>query len=44
MKDGAISKELYQFAVSYIKEKKPELEPHFVKNIGHGVCPSCEYV
>ncbi|KAH9854064.1 FACT complex subunit SPT16 [Lenzites betulinus] len=37
MKDGVLSKELYQFALSYIKEKKPELEPHFTKNIGHGM-------
>ncbi|CDO70740.1 hypothetical protein BN946_scf184798.g55, partial [Trametes cinnabarina] len=37
MKEGAVSKELYQFALSYVKEKKPELESHFVKNIGHGM-------
>ncbi|KAI9064261.1 FACT complex subunit SPT16 [Trametes sanguinea] len=37
MKEGAISKELYQFALSYVREKKPELESHFVKNIGHGM-------
>lgn len=38
MKEGVVSKELYQSALSYIKEKKPELESHFVKNMGHGVC------
>ena len=38
LKDGAIAKELYQHALSFVKEKKPDLESHFVKNIGHGVC------
>lgn len=37
LKDGAVSKDAYQFAVSYIRDKKPHLERHFIKNIGHGV-------
>lgn len=37
MKEGAVAKELYHFALSYVKEKKPELEANFQKNIGHGV-------
>ncbi|KAL1947960.1 hypothetical protein VTO73DRAFT_13684 [Trametes versicolor] len=37
MKEGVVSKELYQSALSCIKEKKPELESHFVKNMGHGM-------
>lgn len=38
LKDGAVGREVYQFALEYIRGKKPELEKHFVKNIGHGVC------
>ena len=38
LKDGAVAKELYHHALSYVKEHKPELEAHFVKNLGHGVC------
>lgn len=37
LKDGAVAKELYQHALTHVRERKPELEPHFVKNIGHGV-------
>ena len=37
MKEGTVAKELYQHALSYVKEKKPELEANFTKNIGHGV-------
>lgn len=37
LKDGAVAKDLYQHALSFIKERKPELESHFSKNIGHGV-------
>ncbi|KAI0721606.1 FACT complex subunit SPT16 [Cerioporus squamosus] len=37
MKDGAVAKDLYQHALSFVKEKKPELESHFSKNIGHGM-------
>lgn len=37
MKDGAVARDVYNHALSYIREKKPELEKHFVKNIGFGV-------
>jgi nucleosome binding factor SPN SPT16 subunit len=37
IQDGVIAKDVYQHAISYIKGKKPELEKHFVKNIGFGV-------
>ncbi|KAI0807182.1 FACT complex subunit SPT16 [Fomes fomentarius] len=37
LKEGAAAKDLYQHALSYVKGKKPELEAHFVKNIGHGM-------
>lgn len=34
MKDGVTAREVYQRALEYIKDKKPELEKHFVKNVG----------
>ncbi|KAI5124316.1 hypothetical protein M0805_008924 [Coniferiporia weirii] len=34
LKDGVVARDVYMHAVSYIREKKPELEKHFVKNIG----------
>ncbi|KAI0646896.1 FACT complex subunit SPT16 [Trametes meyenii] len=37
MKEGTVIKELYQFALSFVKEKRPELESYLVKNIGHGM-------
>ncbi|PIL23839.1 hypothetical protein GSI_13590 [Ganoderma sinense ZZ0214-1] len=37
LKDGAMAKDLYHHALSYVRERKPELESHFVKNIGHGM-------
>ncbi|VDC07164.1 unnamed protein product [Peniophora sp. CBMAI 1063] len=37
MKEGAVIRDLYQHALSFIKQKKPELEKHFVKNIGFGM-------
>lgn len=37
MKDGVVSRDVYQHAVDFIKAKKPELEKKFVKNIGFGV-------
>ncbi|KZT03503.1 FACT complex subunit SPT16 [Laetiporus sulphureus 93-53] len=37
LKDGAIARDVYNHALSYVKDKKPELEKHFVKNIGHGM-------
>jgi nucleosome binding factor SPN SPT16 subunit len=37
MKDGAVARDLYQHALSYVKKHKPDLEKNFVKNIGFGV-------
>ena len=36
MKDGSVARDLYQYALSYVKKHKPDLEKHFVKNIGFG--------
>lgn len=36
MKDGSVARDLYQHALSYVKKHKPDLEKHFVKNIGFG--------
>jgi nucleosome binding factor SPN SPT16 subunit len=40
MKDGLTGRDVYQHALNFVKEKKPELEKNFVKNIGHGVSPA----
>jgi nucleosome binding factor SPN SPT16 subunit len=37
IKAGISVRDLYQHAVSYVTEKKPELEKDFVKNIGFAV-------
>ncbi|KAI0928386.1 hypothetical protein AcW1_005644 [Taiwanofungus camphoratus] len=37
LKGGAMAKEVYHHALSYVKQRKPELEKHFVKNVGHGM-------
>ncbi|KAL4065337.1 FACT complex subunit-domain-containing protein [Scleroderma yunnanense] len=37
MKDGITAREVYHRAVEYIQEKKPELEKHFVKNVGSAI-------
>lgn len=37
MKEGVQARDVYQHAISFIKEKKPELEKHFVKTVGFGV-------
>jgi len=37
MKDGSVVRDLYQYALSYVKKHRPDLEKHFVKNIGFGV-------
>jgi len=37
LKDGAVAKDVYTRAVAYVKQKKPELEKHFAKNVGFGV-------
>jgi nucleosome binding factor SPN SPT16 subunit len=37
LKDGVTTREAYQHALAFVKDKKPELEKNFVKNIGFGV-------
>ncbi|KUI61029.1 FACT complex subunit SPT16 [Cytospora mali] len=37
IRDGAVAKDIYGKAISYIKSKKPELEKHFLKNVGYGI-------
>ncbi|EPE03114.1 fact complex subunit spt-16 [Ophiostoma piceae UAMH 11346] len=37
IRDGIACKDIYAKAVSYVKSKKPELEKHFVRNIGYGI-------
>ncbi|KAJ7771766.1 FACT complex subunit SPT16 [Mycena metata] len=36
IKDGISARDAYQAALNYVKEKNPELEKNFVKNIGFG--------
>lgn len=36
MKAGTAIKQVHQAAIDYIKQKKPELEEHFVKTLGFG--------
>lgn len=37
LRDGAIVKDLYNKATGMVRAKKPDLEKHFVKNIGAGI-------
>jgi nucleosome binding factor SPN SPT16 subunit len=37
LQDGVTARDVYQHAISYIREKKPDLEKNFVKNVGFGV-------
>ncbi|TLD21546.1 hypothetical protein PspLS_09193 [Pyricularia sp. CBS 133598] len=37
VRDGAVVKDVYQKALAYVKSKKPELEKHFLKNVGCGI-------
>ncbi|ELU40200.1 FACT complex subunit SPT16 [Rhizoctonia solani AG-1 IA] len=37
LRDGTPAKDVYAHAISYIKQKKPELEKYFTKNVGFGV-------
>ncbi|KAH9842336.1 FACT complex subunit SPT16 [Rhodofomes roseus] len=37
LKDGVVGREVYQHALQYVRDKKPELERHFAKNVGHGI-------
>ncbi|THV07844.1 FACT complex subunit SPT16 [Dendrothele bispora CBS 962.96] len=36
IKEGVTSKDIYQHALSFVKDKDPELEKHFVKTAGFG--------
>ncbi|KAL9941411.1 FACT complex subunit spt16 [Verticillium nonalfalfae] len=37
IRDGVVAKEVYNKALAMIKSKKPELEKHFLKNVGYGI-------
>jgi nucleosome binding factor SPN SPT16 subunit len=37
IRDGVAAKDVYNKALSYVKSKKPELEKHFLKNVGYGL-------
>lgn len=37
IRDGAIVKDIFNKAVTYIRNKKPELEKNFLKNVGAGI-------
>ena len=37
IRDGVAVKDVYSKALSLIKSKKPELEKHFLKNVGYGI-------
>lgn len=37
VRDGAVVKDLYNKAIGIIRSKKPDLEKHFLKNIGAGI-------
>ncbi|KAK4191577.1 FACT complex subunit-domain-containing protein [Podospora australis] len=37
IRDGVVVKDVYAKALALVKAKKPELEKHFVKNVGYGI-------
>lgn len=37
IRDGVVAKEVYNKAHNLVKSKKPELEKHFLKNVGYGI-------
>lgn len=37
IKDGAVIKDIYNYALGQVRIKYPELEAHFVKNLGSGI-------
>jgi nucleosome binding factor SPN SPT16 subunit len=37
IRDGVVVKDVYNKAYNLVKSKKPELEKHFVKNVGYGI-------
>ncbi|KAK4241309.1 FACT complex subunit-domain-containing protein [Achaetomium macrosporum] len=37
IRDGVVVKDVYNKAYNLVKSKKPELEKHFLKNVGYGI-------
>lgn len=37
VRDGAVAKDVYNKAVAFIRSKKPELEKHFLRNVGYAI-------
>lgn len=37
IRDGAVAKDIYNKALALVKSKKPELEKHFLRNVGSGI-------
>ncbi|KAJ2904211.1 uncharacterized protein MKZ38_008541 [Zalerion maritima] len=37
IRDGAVAKDVYARAMGLIKSKKPDMERHFLKNVGYGI-------
>ncbi|CAI4215130.1 unnamed protein product [Parascedosporium putredinis] len=37
IRDGAVAKDVYHKALSTIRSKKPEMEKHFLRNVGWGI-------
>ncbi|KAH8820790.1 FACT complex subunit-domain-containing protein [Xylogone sp. PMI_703] len=37
IRDGAVVKDIYNKALALVKSKKPELEKHFLRNVGSGI-------
>ena len=37
IRDGVVAKDVYERALAMVKAKKPELEKHFLKNVGWGI-------
>jgi nucleosome binding factor SPN SPT16 subunit len=36
-RDGGVVKDIYNKALALVRSKKPDLEKHFLKNVGHGI-------
>ncbi|KAI9836234.1 MAG: FACT complex subunit spt16 [Sarea resinae] len=37
IREGAVAKDIYNKALSFLRSKKPDLEKHFLKNVGAGL-------
>ncbi|OCK75859.1 SPT16-domain-containing protein [Lepidopterella palustris CBS 459.81] len=37
IKDGVVAKDVYNKALNLLRSKKPDLEKHFLKNVGYGI-------